>query len=122
MLDFKYIFTYRLRTKADFDLVLKERKRLFSEDFILFYRKNNLDYPRLGMLIAKKNCKLAVIRNVLRRHIRELFRLQKQALLGFDLVVMLKSQTDKTNVKDRFSCLEQLFIELQAQCKKSALL
>jgi len=122
VLDFKFIFNYKLRKKADFDFVLKERKRIFSDDFIFFYRANALGYPRLGVLINKKNCRLAVTRNCLRRKIRELFRLQQQTLSGFDLVVMLQSPTDKTLIRDRFSCLKKMFSALEIQCRKSALL
>lgn len=45
---------------------------------------------RLGMVVAKRNVKLAVDRNKLKRLIRESFRLQHQQMQGLDVVVVVK--------------------------------
>ena len=47
-----------------------------------------LDQGRLGMAIAKKNLKRAVDRNLVKRVIRESYRLQQETLAGIDIVVM----------------------------------
>lgn len=48
--------------------------------------------PRLGIVVAKRNVKLAVKRNKLKRMIRESFRLQQQLLMGLDVVVVVKQE------------------------------
>ena len=45
---------------------------------------------RLGIVVAKKNIKLAVDRNRLKRLVRESFRKQQLGLLGLDIVVIIK--------------------------------
>lgn len=45
---------------------------------------------RLGIVVAKKNVKLAVERNRIKRLVRETFRLQQQHLNGLDVVVVIK--------------------------------
>jgi ribonuclease P protein component len=45
---------------------------------------------RLGMVVAKRNVRLAVDRNKLKRLIRELFRQQHQQMQGLDVVVVVK--------------------------------
>lgn len=45
---------------------------------------------RLGLVVAKRNVKLAVARNKLKRLIRESFRRQQVQLNGLDVVVVVK--------------------------------
>lgn len=45
---------------------------------------------RLGIVVAKRNVKLAVDRNKLKRFVRESFRQQQQQLSGLDIVVIIK--------------------------------
>lgn len=45
---------------------------------------------RLGIVVAKRNVKLAVERNKLKRLVRESFRMQQQNLNGLDVVVVIK--------------------------------
>ena len=51
---------------------------------------SNKPGARLGIVAAKRNVKLAVDRNRLKRFVRESFRLQQQQLSGLDLVVLIK--------------------------------
>lgn len=53
---------------------------------------------RLGIVVAKKNIKLAVDRNRLKRLVRESFRKQQLGLLGLDIVVIIKK--DATGLSD----------------------
>jgi ribonuclease P protein component len=57
---------------------------------LLLARGNDLDHPRLGLVIGKKSVRLAVERNRLKRQIRESFRLSQQELGGWDIVVVAR--------------------------------
>lgn len=54
--------------------------------------------PQLGMMIAKRNAKSAVLRNAIKRRIREQFRLRQTQLPPFEYVVRLSSLATKTDV------------------------
>jgi len=54
----------------------------------VLYRSNDRDDARLGLAISRKNSRLAVERNRLKRIIRESFRTHRAALRGLDIVVM----------------------------------
>ena len=56
-----------------------------------------MDHPRLGIIIAKKNVKLAVERNRLKRQLRETYRKERQLLPNLDLVVLAKKGADSQN-------------------------
>lgn len=45
---------------------------------------------RLGLVVAKKNAKLAVQRNRLKRIVRESFRQQQAELVGLDIIVLVR--------------------------------
>jgi len=57
-------------------------------NLVLFMKKNNLEYNRFGFTAAKK-IKKAVTRNVIRRRMKEIVRLNEGKLKeGYDFVIM----------------------------------
>jgi ribonuclease P protein component len=54
--------------------------------------------PQLGMMIGKRNAKSAVLRNAIKRRIREQFRLRAARLPARAYVVRLAATTAKTDV------------------------
>ena len=90
----------RLLLKKDFDFVFENPKKTRDSNFTVLYRENTKNYPRLGLIISKKNCKHAHKRNKLKRIIRESFRTNISKLKGHDIVVLNKHTTynNKTHV------------------------
>ena len=79
----------RLLANSQFRFVLAKRLSARDELLLLYTRENGLDYPRLGISIGK-SCGNAVIRNRLKRLLREAFRQNKQLIAaGFDFVVSM---------------------------------
>lgn len=71
-----------------------------GKNVLLLARNNELDHPRLGLVIGKKSVKLSVERNRLKRQIRESFRLNQDNLVGWDIVVVArKGLGDLENVE-----------------------
>ena len=83
----------RLLVKKDFDFVFENPKKTRDPNFTVLYRENTKNYPRLGLIISKKNCKHAYKRNRLKRIIRESFRSNISKLKGHDIVVLNKHKT-----------------------------
>ncbi len=106
--------TFRLPKQAklvktdDFSSVFNLRKRIASAYLVVRYKPNQLNKPRLGLIVAKKTAKLAVERNYMRRVLRELFRLNQYNLPAFDLVI----QVQKTFEKPKFMVIKQEFEHL----------
>ncbi len=79
----------RLKKKKDFDIVFKQG--VFKKSsFILFgFKENNLDYSRFGIIISKKISNKAVVRNKIKRRIREIVRNKiDQIKKGFDIIIV----------------------------------
>ena len=61
-----------------------------GKNLLLLARNNELDHPRLGLVIGKKSVKLSVQRNRLKRLMRESFRLHQEILVGWDIVIVAR--------------------------------
>ena len=63
---------------------------------------NNLDHARLAIQITKKACKLAVIRNKIRRTIREDFKKNLSMCPPFDILILItnKIHSEKFKISD----------------------
>lgn len=97
----------RLVSKADYQHVFAQPERSADGCFTVLIRSNTLGFPRLGLAISRKAAKLAVVRNRVKRVIRESFRQQQQRLGGIDIVVMGRSGlTERTNA-ELFGSLER---------------
>ena len=85
----------RLATNKQFEAVLARNLRVSNGLLTLFMAENDCGYPRLGVSVAK-SCGNAVVRNRLKRLLREAFRQsQGQIPAGFDCVLMISPQWSK---------------------------
>ncbi|HLZ52032.1 MAG TPA: ribonuclease P protein component [Candidatus Acidoferrum sp.] len=81
----------RLVRRGDFDAVYRAGKRRSSSHFTVFFRANHLPVSRFGFSI-KKALGGAVVRNRIRRRIREIVRCHRQEIpAGWDIVIHPKS-------------------------------
>ena len=98
----------RLVQKAQFDAVYRAGKRRSSSHFTAFLKANNLPQSRFGFSI-KKALGGAVVRNRIRRRLREIARLHREELpAGWDVVIHPKSSVAKVP----FAALEADFLRL----------
>lgn len=64
----------RLKKKKDFETVFKQGKG-FRQDFLfLKVRNNELNVPRFGFVVSSKVSNKAVVRNRIKRRLREIMR------------------------------------------------
>lgn len=81
---------YRLRKNMDFKKVYSSRKNYWNRNLTLYIRKNKLDESRFGVTITKKIGN-AVVRNKIKRRIKEIYRLNLYRIKdGYDLVFIPK--------------------------------
>jgi ribonuclease P protein component len=81
--------------RGEFDAVYRAGKRRSSTHFTVFFRANQLPVSRFGFSI-KKALGGAVVRNRIRRRVREIVRCHRQEIpAGWDIVIHPKSMVAK---------------------------
>jgi ribonuclease P protein component len=84
----------KLVRKADFDAVYRNGKRRSGSHFTVFLKANDLPESRFGFSI-KRALGGAVVRNRIRRRIREVLRLhRKEISAGWDFVIHPKANVE----------------------------
>lgn len=83
---------HRLHRAEEFSAVFSYRKVVRSSLFDLHWRPREAGEQvpaRLGLVVPKRLVRRAVLRNLIKRLAREVFRHQDSALAGYDLVLKL---------------------------------
>ena len=78
----------RLIHQRDFQIAFREGRRVSVSGFKIVVRDNGLGYPRLGLAVSRKVGN-AIVRNKMKRRLREIFRRQRQRFpFPADIVVI----------------------------------
>lgn len=81
---------YRLKKNKEFDLVFKDSKTAYGLFLGVKIRKNTLEHNRFGVLLSTKVSKLAVVRNLYKRRIKNITRQQNlEFKMGYDCVIVV---------------------------------
>ncbi len=103
---FKFPKSSRLLNSSDYsDVFQSVDLRVSSKHFLMLTRDLKQAESRLGIIVAKKNVKLAVQRNRIKRLLRESFRNKRASLPKLDIVVLAKKGADLSNNSE---CAEEL--------------
>jgi len=103
---------HRLRKTDEFSSVFAFRRTLRGKHFELLFRPNAKASARLGVIIAKKFARSAVKRNLIRRIVRESFRLSRGGLPERDIVVRLAIRPNAPDRRALRSEIDELFARL----------
>jgi len=108
----------RLINNRQFKSVLDKGRRLGNGLLTLYMAENDCGYPRLGISVGK-SCGGAVIRNRLKRLLREAFRQSQDVIpAGFDYLLMIsprwlkKTGTGKAQRQPTFEQVKNSFLAL----------
>ena len=103
----------RITSSVDFKEIFTKGHVQSNECFKIIFKKNNLDYPRYGIIVSSKNCKLAVERNALKRRIRNIL-MDSLSLFSksFDVAVVTKKDCLNMNFSELKESLEKLLLKL----------
>lgn len=107
----------RLLTAKDYSRVFDNAVKVYNKPFTLLARSNDLSHPRLGLVIAKKNLKLAIQRNWLKRQLREGFRLKQSDFKCYDIVILTRRDIAVLSKTDIIRFRDDLFDRFQRKCK-----
>ena len=113
--DFSFPPQSRLKKPAEYKKVFAKPVKSSDQYFTLLAIKNDFNHPRLGLAIAKKNIRKAVHRNVIKRTVRENFRMQ-QNLGNIDVVVLARKEAVDAPLELLRKSLEKHWLKLVTRC------
>ena len=89
-----------LRNTRQFNQVYKRGKSIVTKHVVMYYVKNDLDYNQVGFSVSKKVGK-AVVRNRVKRLMKESFRLNAENLVvGYDIVFVARVRLKDSNYRE----------------------
>jgi len=113
---FSFPTRLRLGKPADYKRVFANPVKSTDRFFTLLAIKNDFDHPRLGLAIAKKNIRNAVTRNLIKRAVRENFRLQQHSLVNVDVVVLARRDAANASSTLLSKSLDKHWLKLIDRC------
>jgi len=103
-------FKNRLKKEKDFKRVFDYGKSISSDLISVKYLINEMENSRVGFIVSKKVSKKAVLRNRIKRVLRESVRKEiKQLNRGYDIIIIARRKTTETESKEIFKTVEDLF-------------
>ena len=111
--------TKRLLKAGDYSRVFDNAQAKASQKYLLLLAREN-DGPghRLGLVIAKKNVRLAVQRNRIKRIAREFFRALPESEPSMDVVLLTRRGIDQLDNAELSSIFQQQWQKLCRQIPK----
>lgn len=104
----------RLTRPAQFQRVFRGAERHGDRYFTILAKANDEPGPRLGLAVSKKVSPRAVVRNRIKRLIRESFRYNLPGLDAYDFVVIAKPPAAKASNRQLTQALERQWQRIQA--------
>ncbi|ROR34355.1 ribonuclease P protein component [Inmirania thermothiophila] len=103
----------RLRSRGEFERVFAAaRRRASARSFTVLALPNGTAQARIGLAVSRRAARRAVMRNRIRRIVRESFRLHRHRLGGLDCVVIARPGAAERSNRELFGELEQLWQRL----------
>lgn len=98
----------RLTKQKDFDNIFKTGVSSFDKIIGVKIAKNNLKYNRFGVIVGKKVSKKAVVRNKVKRRLRESLKIcNKSIKQGFDIVAIALPPSDSKDYFELCAIIEK---------------
>jgi ribonuclease P protein component len=107
----------RLLNAAQFGLVFRHRCQSRDGGFAVYGRRNGLDLARLGLAVSRRVSRSAVVRNRIKRQIREAFRHEAPGLAGLDVVVVAHTAAAGMTNEELRAAIQRHWQRVTAKCR-----
>jgi len=108
-----------LNSKAFQAVFDNNNSRVANASLLLLAKPNDLNHPRLGMVVAKKNIRHAVARNRVKRVVRETFRSYQHELGAVDIIFLARKGLDELPAVEQTRLLNKSWLKLAKKINQS---
>jgi ribonuclease P protein component len=116
--DLSFPRNQRLVTKAEYKSIFGQSDKASQRYLLALYKPNTKDSARLGVIVGKRVANSAVVRNQIKRVVRESFRANQKQLIGLDIVVIARQQCDSLDKVQLREGIEKLWQKLITQYRR----
>ncbi len=118
--EYSYPHSKRVTRPREYTEVFSKNKYRSGDNcWLLLAKPNNLNQNRIGLVISKKVSKKAVVRNRLKRIIRENFRQKSNTeFSGFDIVVIGRSKAAVVTNQELNSSFDNQWVRIVKKAKR----
>jgi len=100
----------RLKNKKDFETLFKNGKGCKGDFIYIKFSENNSENSRFGFIVSTKFSKKAVLRNKIKRLLREVIKAKiKDIKKGIDVAIIINPGLKYNNIKELDIKIENLF-------------
>jgi len=105
----------RLKKKKDFEKVFKEGKSFKNDFLIVKINENSLKFPRFGFVVSKKVSGKSVVRNKIKRRLRELVKekVRKIEDKSIDCIFIALPKSKNRDFEEIGKVVENLFKKVE---------
>ncbi len=100
-----------IKKYLEYKEILNLRKFKRNALFIIYFRKNEYGYTRIGLLVSKKNGN-AVIRNKIKRQIRSMIDQLTDYTKNIDLIILISKNYDISKYNENFEMFKNIFRDI----------
>ena len=99
-----------IKENSDFKRLYYRGKSVVKKNIALYFRKNRFSFNRLGITVSPKVGK-AVVRNAVRRRLKENYRLLQGLEAGYDIVVVARRRAANASFEELKKDMESALLE-----------
>lgn len=103
-----------LKKPSEFSKVYKRGKSYADKNLVVYYLPNQLQITRVGFSISKKVGN-SVVRNRVRRLIRESFRLNYADMIGYDIVFIARVRSNQVDYHEITRSIKYIFKKIDLE-------
>jgi ribonuclease P protein component len=103
---------HRIITKKEFKHIFDKAEKISQKHLFILYKPNQMSSARLGLSIGKRIAKSAVVRNRIKRIVRESFRYHRMHLKQMDIVVIARKPCDTLSKQQLREGIDKLWEKL----------
>lgn len=100
----------RLKENKDFKGIFKKGKGLKEKFLFVKIKNNGMDLNRFGFIVSKKVSKKAVIRNKIKRRLREIIKARIAKMKqGYDIIILVYPEIKEKSFLEIENIVDKIF-------------